>query len=58
MKIHYQNIHSEEKFIDNVLHIQNIDNEHFEVLLSGGKTLIIRVAGIEGIYDCPLQPKE
>jgi hypothetical protein len=50
MKIHYQNIHKEEKFIDNVVHIQNLDNEIFEVLLENGKTLTLRVEGIEGIY--------
>jgi len=58
MKIHYQNIHGKEKFIDNVIHIQNIDNEKFEVLLNSEKTLTIRVSGIEGIYDNLLRQKE
>jgi hypothetical protein len=50
MKIHYQNIRKEERFIENVVHIQNLDNEIFEVLLENGKTLTLRVEGIEGIY--------
>jgi predicted transcriptional regulator len=57
MKIHYQNIHKEERFIENVIHIQNLDNEIFEALLENGKTLTLRVEGIEGIYaDTRLAP--
>ena len=50
MIIHYQNVHKEERFIKNVVHIQNLDNEIFEVLLENGKMLTLRVEGIEGIY--------
>jgi len=50
MIIHYQNRNGEEKFIRNVIHLQNIDNNVFEALLEGEKTLILRVDRIEGIY--------
>ena len=50
MIIHYQNRNGEEKFIRNVIHLQNIDNNVFEALLEGEKTLILRVNRIEGIY--------
>ena len=50
MIIHYQNRNGEEKFIRNVIHLQNIDNDIFEALMKNGKTLMLRVGGIEGIY--------
>lgn len=57
MKIHYQNRLGEEKFIDNVIHLQNIDNETFEALLPEERTLILRVSGIKGIYDGTVDPE-
>jgi hypothetical protein len=49
--IHYQNVKGEGKFIKDVLHLQNVDDVMFEALLTNGKTLYLRVSGIEGIYD-------
>jgi len=51
MKIHYQNKNGEEKFIDNVVHLQNLDNETFEALLSNQKVIYLKVSRIEGIYN-------
>ncbi|MFA5307690.1 MAG: hypothetical protein WC365_09635 [Candidatus Babeliales bacterium] len=51
MKIHYQNIRGEEKFLDSVIHIQNVDNETLEITFSNGRTATLMVAGVEGIYD-------
>jgi len=42
MIIHYQNRNGEEKFIRNVIHLQNIDNDIFEALMKNGKTLMLR----------------
>lgn len=50
MVIHYKNRNDEEKLIKHVVHIYNIDNEHFEILFENGRTKILRVSGIEGIY--------
>jgi hypothetical protein len=50
MTIHYQNAQHEEKFINNIVHVQNLDNETFEALLENGKTLTLRAERIEGIY--------
>ena len=55
MKIHYQNIRGEEKFLERVLHIQNINNESLEITFENGKNATIRVAGVEGIYDEKLE---
>ena len=51
MKIHYQNSRKEERFIDGVIHLQNVDDEHFNALMENGKELTLRVSGIEGIVD-------
>ena len=50
MIVHYQNRHGMERVISNVIHFQNIGNETFEALMKNGKTLMLRVGGIEGIY--------
>ena len=58
MKIHYQNSRGEERFIDGVLHLQNIDNERFTALLESGKELTLSVAGIEGVADSAVLKEE
>ena len=51
MKIHYLNSKGQERFIDGVIHLQNVDNEHFIALMENGKELALRVGGIEGVVD-------
>ena len=51
MKIHYQNSREEERFIDGVVHLQNVDNEHLTALLENGKELTLNIRGVEGIVD-------
>lgn len=58
MKIHYQNSRGEEQFIDGVMHLQNVDDEHFTALMKNGKELTLRVAGIEGIVDSSVLKEE
>ena len=58
MKIHYQNSRGEERFIDGVMHLQNVDDEHFTALMENGKELTLRVAGIEGIVDSSVLKEE
>jgi hypothetical protein len=57
MIVHYQNRSGDEKFIKGVIHLQNIDNERLEALLENEKTIILRIAGIEGIFDEKLTDK-
>ena len=58
MKIHYLNLQGEQTFIDKVIHLQNVDNEHFLALLDSGKELSLRVGGIEGIVDSSVIEEE
>ena len=58
MKIHYQNSRGEERFIDGVLHLQNVDNVRFTALLESGKELTLSVAGIEGVVDSAVLKEE
>ena len=58
MKIHYQNSRGEERFIDGVIHLQNVDDDHFTALMENGKELTLRVAGIEGVVDSSVLKKE
>ena len=48
MKIHYQNSRGEERFIDGVVHLQNVDNEHLTALLENGKELTLHIRGKDG----------
>lgn len=50
MIIHYQNRNGEEKFIRNVIHLQNVGGGEFVALFEGEKTLTLLVDRIEGIY--------
>lgn len=54
MKVHYMNGMNEEKFIDNVAHLQNVDNNIFIATLTNGKDLTLCVNRIEGIADTTL----
>ena len=54
MKIHYLNAKGEEIFIDNVVHLQNIDNYTWEATTKSGKELILKTERIEGIIDLDL----
>lgn len=58
MKIHYLNAKGQEKFIDGVVHLQNIDNYTFRALMRDGAELTLRVSGIEGIVDMTELEKE
>lgn len=58
MKIHYQNLSGDERFIDGVIHLQNMDNEHFMALMENGKELKLRISGIEGIVDSSVIKEE
>ena len=51
MKIHYCNGKGQERFIDGVIHLQNVDNEHFTALMENGCELTLRADRIEGICD-------
>lgn len=51
MIIHYQNSKGTEQFIRDVIHLQNIDNYKWEAVMDNGRSLTLRTAGIEGIYD-------
>lgn len=50
MTIHYQNAQGEERFIKDVIHIQNINNEDIEVYCESGKTLNMKWYRVEGVY--------
>ena len=58
MKIHYLNLKGDQRFIDGVIHLQNVENEHFTALMENGKELTLRVSGIEGIVDSSVLEKE
>ncbi len=51
MKIHYLNKRGQEKIIDGVIHLQNVDDFVFRALMRDGSELTLRVSGIEGIAD-------
>lgn len=52
MTVHYENAKGEEKFIKNVLHLQNIDNDTWAALLADGQTeLTLLTTRIEAIID-------
>lgn len=51
MKVHYKNFEGKEEFIENVIHIQNLDDRRMELLLEDGKEFILLIENIEGIYD-------
>ena len=50
MIIHYQNGNGEEKFISDVIHLQNVDNRIFITSMKNGAELTLLVERIEGIY--------
>ena len=50
MIVHYLNSKGEEKFIDGVVHLQNVDNSIFIASMESGGELKLRISGIEGIY--------
>ena len=51
MKIHYQTKNGEEKFLDNVIHLQNVDNEHLIVTFANGNEITLNICGLEGVFD-------
>lgn len=51
MKIHYLNAKGEEVFIDNIMHLQNVDNYTWVAATKSGKELTLRTERIEGIAD-------
>lgn len=51
MRIHYLNAKGEEVFIDNVIHLQNVDNYTWIATTKRGKGLTLRTDHIEGIAD-------
>lgn len=50
MIIHYQNGNGEEKFISDVIHLQNVDDRIFIASMKNGAELTRLVERIEGIY--------
>lgn len=50
MTIHYQNGNGEEKFISDVIHLQNVDDCIFIASMKNGAELTLLVERIEGIY--------
>jgi hypothetical protein len=54
MKIHYLNSNKEEKFLDNIMHLQNVDNRTWDALTKDGKELTLLTERIEGIADTGL----
>lgn len=50
MIIHYQNGNGEEKFISDVIHLQNVDDRIFIASMKNGAELTLLVERIEGIY--------
>lgn len=50
MTIHYQNGNGEEKFISDVIHLQNVDDRIFIASMKNGAELTLLVKRIEGIY--------
>ena len=51
MRIHYLNAKGEEVFIDNVIHLQNVDNYTWTATTKSGKELTLKTDRIEGIAD-------
>ena len=51
MKIHYLNAKGEEVIIDNIMHLQNIDNYTWIAATKNGKELTLKTERIEGIAD-------
>lgn len=50
MTIHYQNGNGEEKFISDVIHLQNVDDRIFIASMKNGAELTLLVERVEGIY--------
>lgn len=50
MTIHYQNGNGEERFISDVIHLQNVDDRVFIASMKNGAELTLLVERIEGIY--------
>lgn len=50
MTIHYQNGNGEEKFISDVIHLQNVDDRIFIASMKNGAELTLLVERIDGIY--------
>lgn len=50
MKIHYLNRDGKERFLNNIIHLQNIDDENFLATLNDGTEYMLKVSRIEGIY--------
>lgn len=51
MIIHYLNAYGQERFVRDVVHLQNIDNVTFEAYMQNGKVLTLRTERIEGILS-------
>lgn len=51
MKIHYLNSKGEEVFLDEVIHLQNVDNLTWIATTKSGKELTLLTERIEGIAD-------
>ena len=51
MKIHYLNAKGDEKFIDNIMHLQNVDNYTWIATTKSGKELTLKTERIEAIVD-------
>lgn len=50
MKVHYLNRDGKERFLNNIIHLQNIDDENFLATLNDGTEYNLKVSRIEGIY--------
>ena len=57
MIIHYQNAKGEEKHFRDVLHLQNINDDEWEVLFRNDRVITIRTSGIEAVYSEELEDK-
>lgn len=50
MTIHYLNGENVERFITNVIHLQNIDNDTWSATFENGKEITLLAFRIEGVY--------
>lgn len=51
MVIHYQNAQGEEKFIKNIIHLHNINDNEWEALTDNNKMLRLFTSRIEAVID-------
>lgn len=51
MIVHYLNASGQERFICDVVHLQNVDDITFEAHLKSGKILTLKTERIEGILS-------